>query len=64
MDDIILGGPSAVVAADVAQIRSQGITQGLFLNGKKYEAKLIDGYINEISLQQFIQLYSVIIHID
>ena len=55
MDDITLEGPSAVVAADVALIRSQGKTKDLFLNGKKNEAMLIDGYINEIALQQFIQ---------
>ena len=55
MDDITLGGPSAVVAADVALIRSQGTTQGLFLNDKKCEVISVNGHINKISLQQFIQ---------
>ena len=55
MDDITLGGPSTVVAADVALIRSQGTTQILFLNDKKCEKISINGYIKEISLQQFIQ---------
>ena len=55
MDDIILGGSSTVVAADVALIRSQGTTQGLFLNNEAREAASVNGHINEISLQQFIQ---------
>ena len=55
MNDITLGGSSAVIAADVALIRSQGTTQGLFLNDKKCEAISVNGHINEISLQQFIQ---------
>ena len=55
MDDITLGGPSTVVAADVALIRLQGTTQGLFLNDKKCEVISVNGHINEISLQQFIQ---------
>ena len=55
MDNITLGGPSAVVAADVALIRSQGTTQGLFLYDKKCEVKSVNNHINEISLQQFIQ---------
>ena len=55
MDDITLGGSSAVVAADVTLIRSQGTTQGLFLNEKKCKAKSVNGHINEISLQHFIK---------
>ena len=55
MDGITLGGLSAVVAADVASIRSQGTTQGLFLNDKKCETISFDGHMNEISFQQFLQ---------
>ena len=54
MDDITLGEPSAVVAADVTLIRSEGTIQGLILNDKKCEALSVNGHINEILLQQLI----------
>ena len=54
MDDITLGGPAAVVAADVTLIKAQGEPLGLVLNEKKCESITIDGHTNEISLQQFI----------
>ena len=54
MDEITLGGLSAVIAADVTLIRSQGTTQGLSLNDKKCEVISVSGHINEISLLQLI----------
>ena len=55
MDDITLGGPSVVVAVDDALIRSQGTTQGLFLNDMKCEVISVNGHINEILFQQFLK---------
>ena len=37
LSTLILGGPSATVVAHVSLIRSQGATQNLYLNDKKYE---------------------------
>ena len=54
MDDITLGGPTTVVAADVALIKSQGTPRGLILNEKKCETITPDGHTDEVSLQQFI----------
>ena len=51
MDDITLGGPAAVVAADVALVKAQGTLLGLVLNEKKCETITTDGHTDEISLQ-------------
>ena len=56
MDDITLGGPAPVVAADVTMIKFCGEPQGLLLNDKKCEAITSNGHTDEVSLQQFIQL--------
>jgi hypothetical protein len=56
MDDFTLGGPEAVVAADVKEIKSQGTSKGLFLNEKKCEAISTAGQVTDSTLQQFIQL--------
>ena len=54
IDDITLGGPAAVVAADDALVKAQGTALGLVLNEKKCETIATDGHTDEISLQQFI----------
>ena len=56
MDNVTFGEPAAIVAADVATIKSNGALQGLLLNDKKCEAILTSGHIasNDV-LAQFIQ---------
>jgi hypothetical protein len=57
MDDVTLGGPAAVVAADVAKIKAEGTSYGLFLNDKKCEVITTNGQPpNDALLSKFIQL--------
>ena len=56
MNDITLGGPAAVVATDVALIKTEGTPLGLVHNEKKCETITTNGHSNEISLQQFIHI--------
>ena len=56
MDDITLGGPAAVVSADVAMIQADGSSKGLILNEKKCEAITESGQTPSGLLHQFIQL--------
>ena len=54
MDDITLGGPAVMVAADVVLVKAQGTPLDLVLNEKKCETITTDGHSDEISFQQFI----------
>ena len=54
MDDITLGGTTAVVAADVALVKALSAPFSVVLYEKKCETNTIDGHTDEISLQQFI----------
>ena len=56
MDDIALGSPSHVIAADVTLIKTEGTPKGLILNEKKCETITLEGQTIEPVLQQFIQL--------
>ena len=50
-DDITLGDPAVVAAADIALVKAQGTPLGLVLNEKKCETITSDSYTDEISLQ-------------
>ena len=54
MNDITLGSPAAVVAADVTLVKAQGTPLGLVLNEKQSETFTTDVHTDEISFQQFI----------
>ena len=56
MDDVAFSGPGAVVAADVATIKTNGAPQGMLLNNKKCKTISTSGHItsNDV-LAQFIQ---------
>ena len=54
MNDITLGGPAAVVTADVALDKVQGKPLSLVFNEKKCETITTDGHTGEISFQQFV----------
>jgi hypothetical protein len=56
MDDVTLGGPAQVVAADVTMIKTEGTPQGLLLNDMKCEAITNSGQTSQEVLNQFIQL--------
>jgi hypothetical protein len=55
MDDVTLGGPATVVAADVVMIKEAGAPQGLFLNDTKCEAITSNGQTTIDPLHEFIQ---------
>ena len=50
MDDIILGGPSYAVVADVTMIKTEGVPKGLILDEKKCEAITLEGQTIELEL--------------
>ena len=59
MDDVTLGGPAATVASDVAMIKAEGASCGLFLNGQKCKSITANGQPpNDALLRDFIQLMS------
>ena len=43
MDDVTLGGPAATFASDVAMIKAEGASHGLFLNDQKCESITANG---------------------
>ena len=57
MDDVTLGGPAATVASDVAMIKAEGASRGLFLNDQKCESITANGQPpDDALLRDFIQL--------
>ena len=61
MDDITLGGPAAVVAADVALVKARGLPLGLVLNEKKCEIITTDSHTDKISPAVY-SSHSIIFH--
>ena len=59
MDNITLGGPSHVVAADLIMTKTEGAPKGLISNEKKCEAITLEGQTIEPMLQKFIHLTPV-----
>ena len=59
MDDITLGGPSHIVAADFKMIKAESVFKGLILNERKCEAITLEGQTIEPMLHQFIYLSPV-----
>ena len=59
MDDITLGSPSHIVAADVTMIKAEGAPKGLILKEKKCETIIPESQIIEPVLQQFVHLTPV-----
>ena len=62
MDDVTLGGPAATVASDVAMIKAEGASRGLFLNDQKCESITANGqppsYVTSYNLRQHQPPYS------
>ena len=59
MDDVTLGGSTATVASDVAMIKAEGASRGLFLNNQKCESITANGQPSDDALlSDFIQLTS------
>ena len=57
MGDVTLGGPAATVASDVAMIKAEGASRGLFLNDQKCESFTPNGQPpDDALLGDFIQL--------
>ena len=57
MDEVTLGGPAATVASDVAMIKAEGASHGLFLNDQKCQSITANGQPRDNALlRDFIQL--------
>ena len=57
MDDVTLSGPAATFASDVAMIKAEGASGGLFLNDQKCESIIANGQPpDDALLRDFIQL--------
>ena len=57
MGDVTVGGPAATVASDVAMIKAEGASRGLFLNDQKCESITPNGQPpDDALLGDFIQL--------